>query len=250
MKLTLTRDLKTEILEVDKAFINSLAPWWDNIYGYLNKLEDDSTWNIIPTIVLGIYKYLGIDKYVSISMAGIFKMFYFANSIHGFIRDDREGQKHDRQLQFDILIGDYIYGCILKKLLDLDSDRFLGIFSGMMCEINEGMIVRYKLGADYHDAVKKTKAPLYATAFLTAAEFSGAKDERKNLYKQLGYNLGMSIELLNCYAFEQEAQAYIHKSCELFRYLNQKNRVANSGLERLIKELHHILCTVERAAVI
>ncbi len=250
MKLTLTRDLKTELIEVDKTFINNLLPWCNGVYGYLNELGSDITWNILPALVLSIYKYLGINRQLSISMANIFKMFYFAQSIHGLIKDDKEGQKHNQQLQFNILIGDYIYGCVLKLLLEVNADKFLSIFSEMIGEINEGMVIQYKLRANDFNILEKTKAPFYSTAFLTAAEFSGIKHEKKDLYRQLGHNLGMSIEMLNCGSFKRDVQVYINESERLFQHLNQENNVVNSSLEKVVKELQWISCSMDEVAII
>jgi len=250
MKFIFSRDLKYEILDVDKAFKKSLFPWWEDISVYLERLEDDITWNSIPVLVLSIYKFQGFDRSLTIQMANLFKMIYFANSIHAFVKDDSEGQEHNRELQFNILIGDYIFGRILKLLHEAKVDKLLQIFSEMICEINEGMVMKHKLSAGYKQVLAKTKASIYSTAFLTAAELSNVEDEEKELFRQLGYNLGMSIELPSNDASQNEIMEFINKSEYLFRELNQQKNAANSSLEEIIKEIHDMIYDIDKAAVV
>lgn len=245
-----TREYQSELHDVDEIFKNGLMPWWDDVCDYLCRLEKDYTWENLPGLVLCIYRYLGLNTKISILMADIFKTVYFANTIHTFIADDEEGQEHNQELQFNILIGDYAFGRILKLLVEAKAVKMLKDFSDMMSEINEGLVLKHKLNAGQHQTIRKTKAPLYATAFFTAAKLSGVDEASHDLYRHMGYNLGMAIELMGNPRLRAEAQVYVHKSEEIFEEINKRNNILNSTLERVIKGLHDILCTKDEIAVV
>ena len=113
MNLLFTRDLKTELADLEQVFKHSLLPWWDNIDNYVKKLQNDLTWVILPPAVMSIYQYTGHSRQLSISMSSIFRNCYLAHRIHGLVKDDEEGQQYDQDLQFNILLGDYISGRVL-----------------------------------------------------------------------------------------------------------------------------------------
>ena len=250
MEFVFTREYQSELGAVDKVFENGLRPWLDDVYSDLCELENDNTWKNLPGLVLCIYGYVGLNRQLAIIMADIFKTAYFANFTHEWVKDVEEGQEHNQEMQFKILIGDYAFGRILKLLVEVKADCLLKYFASMMSEINEGMVIKYKLDAGYHHTIRKTKAPLYATAFLTAAHLARTDEVGRELYRQMGYNIGMAIELMSNPRLRPEAQVYVHKSEEIFEQLNQQNKVLNSNLEQVIKELHGILCTEDDIAVV
>ncbi len=204
----------------------------------------------MPALVLSVYKYLGINKEISIAMTNIFQTIFFAYSIHATVQDDEEGQKYDQELQFGILIGDYVSGRVLKLLFEAEAVRFLKDVADMMCSINEGMVMEHKLNAEYEQILLKTRAPIYELAFYTAAELAGLKEEEQELFRIMGTKLGMGIELSAYGNCRDEAQAYIHESQGLFRDLNQQRSHRNSTLEKAIKELHACICQVDKVAAV
>ncbi|MDD2510432.1 MAG: polyprenyl synthetase family protein [Syntrophomonas sp.] len=250
-KYSFARELRTELIDVDKVFKQNLLPWWDDIYSYIKLLDDDLTWNQLPPLVYIVYQYLGLDRSISISMTNIFKTLYLANSIHGRVTDDEEGQKYDRELQFSILIGDYMFGRMLKLLVEAGADKLVGHFAGMMAEINEGRVMEWKLQADHKDVLLKTRGSLYATAFETAAQLSGMSGMLLQNCRQLGLNLGMSIELMSCDIAREEVLVYIHEAERNFKIINQQHqRRANSSMESAINEIHLLLCNIDNVAVV
>lgn len=250
IKYSFTREIRTELIDVDKVFKENLLPWWDDVYNYIKMLNEDFTWNQLPPLVYIVYRYLGLDRSISISMTNIFKTLYLANSIHFLVKDDKEGQKYDQDLQFAILIGDYMFGRMLKLLVEAGADKLVGLFAVMMAEINEGRVMERKLQADNKEVLQKTRGSMYATAFETAGQLSGMKGILLENCRQLGLNLGMSIELMNCDISREEVLLYIHEAERNYKILNQYQRMVNSNLEAVINEVHSLLCNIDKVAVV
>lgn len=185
-----------EIKEIDAMYQESLQVWWDELSFLRERLQDDKSLQLMPAVVVLAYKYLDSDHRLSIDMAGLFKTLYFANLIHNQIEDEEEGQLNHQPMQFTILIGDYIFGRILKLLLDVGAFQVLDNLALMICRINEGLVMRYKLAADKLEIIKRGNAVIYETAFLTAARLKMLDQEAIELYGQLGFNIGMAMELL------------------------------------------------------
>lgn len=250
MNLLFTRDLKAELADLEQVFKHSLLPWWDNINNYVGKLKDDLTWTILPSVVMSIYQYTGHSRQLSIAMSSIFRNSYLAHRVHALVKDDEEGQQYDQDLQFNILIGDYISGRVLKGLVETKTDHLLNDFAEMTAEINQGMVIKHKLNGSFIQIVETTRVPLYVTAFLTAAKLAGYDAECCEIYRQMGYHLGMSIELGQDPVFHQQAHDHFHKCEKLFLKINNKRNVSNSSLEKAIRELHDHFFSMEESAVV
>lgn len=250
MNSIFSEDVEASLIDVDNLLEKSLLPWWDDITSYKEHLQEDITWKVLPEVVLDVYKYFGIDRQLSIAMANIFKTIYFSNHIHSLVKDDEEGQKHSNDLQFTILIGDYIFGRVLKLLVENGVSELLAVLSNMICELNEGMVLQYKTDVKLHQALQKTRAPLYAAAFDTAAQLSGLEGEHKQLYQEIGYNLGMAIELSNENESGPEAKTYIHNAELILRHCHDFYNMQDNILEKIIKDLHVSICGVHNVAVV
>ncbi len=196
MGFIFTRELQADLQDVNACFHQSLLPWWEELSVYIDGLEQDVTFRSLPAVVIAGYRALGIGRQQTIAMANLFKTIYFANYIHSLIKDEEEGQQCDRWLQFSILIGDYIFGRILKLLLEAKADELLDDFSRLMCQINEGLVVQHKMNDNTEVVIEMTRSPLYATAFRTAAKLSKMENPLIEKYEELGHNLGMAIELI------------------------------------------------------
>lgn len=250
MNLIFTRDLKAELAELEQVFKHSFLPWKDNIDNYVNRLNNDFTWTILPFVVMSIYKYTGHNRQLSIAMSNIFRTCYLSHRIHALVKDDEEGQQHDRELQFNILIGDYLLGYVLKALVDVKADSQLEDFIRMISEINHGMLVKHKLNGSCEEVAEKTRAPFYATAFLTAAQLAGYDRETCKLYHNMGFHFGMSAELGQDPSLRQQTQFHAYECERLFIKLNQRDNIANSNLEGAIRELRCHFCDLGAFAVV
>lgn len=238
MEFIFTREMKADLLEVEDLFKRSLLSWWDEIYIYVQKMDGDLSFQLLTAMVINAYRCLGLERELSIQMANLFKTINFASKIHVLVKDDDEGQEHNQELQFTVLIGDYIFGKVMSLLLDTRADKLLDRFAAMICEINEGLIVEYKLNKGLQEVLARTKAPLYNNAFNSAAELAGLAPEVTGIYTELGYNLGMALELLYVHGQKEDVGAYLIKAEQLLQSLRHHIPGMEPGLEKLVQEMY------------
>lgn len=236
--------------EIDVRFRQGLLPWWEDLLPYVDGLKEDFTWNVLPPLVLAAYRLAGLSRSLGLAMANVFKTLHLANHVYCSVKDEGEGQGHDQELQFSILIADYLFGNVLKQLVSANTSHLLKNFSDMVADINEGLVWQHKMNVSPHEVLLKTRAPLYTTAFLTAAEMAGMDEENKILYTQLGFNYGMAMELLQDRRYYNEAEVYYNESRHLFHSLNLSPAGANIPLEKVLTEMHLYSCDIEKAAVV
>lgn len=240
MDLLVTREFKNELIELDKVFKATINPWWDSTYFYYQGIVCDITWKALPPVVYAAYKYIGCeDKFLTFT--NIFRTAYFAHYIHSAVKDAEEGQVHNRDLQFNILIGDYFFGKLLKLLVDANNKKILIPFADMICSMNEGMIIKHKFNIQEIEALEKTKASVYTMVFLSAAINGEKDDEFSDLYKKMGFYLGMCIELSTNTNLHEKALYYLFNAEEIFNNINKEYRNKNSMLENIINDLRHRL---------
>lgn len=249
MNFAFTRELEVEINEMDKLFKRSLQPWWGNMSFLTARLQGDLSFQLMPQVAVLAYKFLDMDRETTISMANMFKTVYFASKIHIMIKDSEEGQIQNQELQFTILIGDYIFGRVLKLLLEAGADQLLDDFSQMMSQINEGLVIKYKLNGRLQDVLLKSSVPLYAAAFKTAAKLKGLNQREIKMAEQIGQNLGMALELVIA-GEGAEALAYLDRTDAALRDFNALTGKGNTSLDKLLQELHNMLTISKSAAVI
>lgn len=245
MEFSFARDIRNQRNEVESRFKSGMLRTWPDLSPWLIRMEGDATWEHLPTMTLIFYQHLGVESPLASAMAGIFKNLYFAQSIHSGVKDDEEGQEYNQELQFSILIGDYIYGYVLKLLLDHQVVHLLPTFADMIADINEGLVRKHRLASDPITALQETKAPLYAAAFQTAAELSEKREA--DIYSKLGRDLGMAIELLHL-GLNSKAHHYIHTSFEILS--NYIKHPSGGILEKAVHEMYDRSCARDRAAVI
>ncbi len=221
-------------LEMDKVFKTTIGPWWDYIDPYYQQIQEETTWKALPPVITAAFKYLGCDEH-SLTFINIYRMAYFAGYIHTTVQDVEEGQEHDRKMQFSVLIGDLLFGRLLQLLVEADKKKIMMPFAAMICTINEGRVMKHKMNAGAETAVEKIYASLYETIFLSAAVIAGREKEFRDMYRRLGLNLGMAIELTNVPDLQNKADKYQTAARDIFKQINQQSRLQNSMLEKLIK---------------
>jgi len=237
MESIFTKDIQADLQEVNETFQKSLISWWDEISAYIPEVDKDLGFRLLPVMVINAYKYLGMDRDISIQMANLFKTIDFAGRIHVLVKDDNEGQQHNQEMQFTILIGDYIFGKVLKLLLDTQADKLLSMFATMIGNINEGLIIEYKLNGGLEQVLAKTRAPLYHNAFLSAAKMAGLTPQTAENYAGVGHNLGVALELIFIHGQKHNAYAYLDKAQELLQLLNKTEIHQYESLEQLVREI-------------
>ncbi|PKM76781.1 MAG: hypothetical protein CVU90_10795 [Firmicutes bacterium HGW-Firmicutes-15] len=238
MEFIFTREIKADLLDVDKIFKRSLLPWWDEIDIYARKINGDLSFQLLPALVIGAYRCLGLERELSIQMANLYKTIDFANKIHLMVKDEEEGQEHNQELQFTILIGDYIFGKVFSLLLETRADKLLDSFAAMICEINEGLIVKYKLKKDLLEVLARTRGPLFNNAFKSAAELAGLAPEITGIYGELGSNLGIALELIYVHQQKQDAGDYLIKVEQLLQSLSSRIIGMEPVFEKLVQEMN------------
>jgi geranylgeranyl pyrophosphate synthase len=236
MEFIFNKDIQTDLQEVDKTFRGSLMPWWDEISAYMPTIDKDLGFRILPVMVINAYRSLGLERDLAIQMANLFKTIDFASKIHGLVKDDDEGQKHSQEMQFTILIGDYIFGRVLKMLVETGTDHLLYMFAAMIGTINEGLIIEHKLKSGLEQTLIQTRAPLYYNAFLSAAKMADLAPDTADLYGEIGHNLGVALELTFAYGQKSVGQAYFNKTKELLQLINKEKHQFES-LEILIQQM-------------
>lgn len=246
MEYLFARDYRHQLSDVERTFKAGMLKSWPEIKTYVNRLEGDTTWDHLALMTLVFYDHLQVDNRLSTVMAYIFKNLYLAQSIHCSVKNDEEGQEYNRDLQFAILIGDYTFGYIMQILLDNKAEQVLSSLASMICTISEGLVRKYHQTWNTIKEVEQIKAPLYATAFKTAAQLSGTGME--SAYYRLGHDIGMAVELLHL-GVNNRVDQLVHSSFEILSSL--KNGQAYEGvMGRVISELHDLACSQDQAAVI
>jgi hypothetical protein len=236
MNFAFTRELEVEINEIDLMYQKSLQIWWEDLASLRGRLQDDKSLRLMPAVVMLAYKYLDLDHTTSIDMASLFKTLYLANLIHKQVKDEEEGQLNNQDLQFTILIGDYIFGRVLKLLLEIGAVQVLDNLAALMCQISEGLVMEYKLKQNQLEVSKSGNVSFYAIGFLSAARLKGLNDESIELYEQLGFNIGLTMELLIIGNVAQ-AKLYIEKSVDVLAAFQAKAGFANGCLDKLLQDL-------------
>lgn len=249
MNFAFTRELEVEINDMEKLFKQSLQPWWGDMSFLVARLQGDMSFQLMPQVAVLAYKFMDMDHQKTVSMANIFKTIYFASKIHIMIKDNEEGQTQNQELQFTILIGDYIFGRVLKLLLEAGAEQLLDDFAQMISQINEGLVIQYKLNGRLPDVLLKSSAPLYATAFSTAAKLKGLNPAGIQMAEQIGHYLGMTLELLIA-GETMEALGYLDRTDAAVRDFNAFAGQSNTSLDKLLQELHNMLTVSKSAAVI
>ncbi len=250
MNCGFTRGLQEDLAQVDTVFKAGLQPWWHDVYVYYQQVQEDHTFTMLPALTIAALKYMGHDKKTCLSLTSIVKLFYFSNYIHERIRDDREGQEHNRDMQFSILIGDLFLGRVLRLLVDNRLDGLLKLFAGMMSDVNQGLVEKYQLGLNKIQVAEKTRLPLYTTAFVAAARLAGVDQQEEDRMKEMGYHAGMTVELCNQVDCREAARQHAEQAQTLFGQGVRRNELTGEYLFAILRELQEILCTLDQAAAI
>lgn len=237
MEFILTDNIRIDLAKVDIEFGHSLQPWWDELCGYQPAPGEDIGYELLPVLVINAYRWAGNGHRLTIKMANLFRTLNLANIIHLRVRDMEEGQEHNQQLQFTILIGDYIYGRVLKLLLETEAEKLLDQFAAMIATINEGLVMEHNLDSSLEEYLSRSRAPFYANAFSSAARMQGWNPARIDLYEELGRNLGMALEMICVYKKAAEGYRYLRQAESKHRQLTQDGFFLNNDLDDTIRAI-------------
>lgn len=235
LKVLDSQYMKDDVEAIDRHFEGLLDKWAGRLRPYRAVVGDDFTFVCLPLLVNKAFRFLGNEPEISLTMASLFKTVYFSNTINLALRDEDEGQLNNQEMQFSILIADYIFGRVLKALLECDAHWLLDDFSVMMAEINEGFVWQHCMHADLYTILEKTRLPLYTMAFYAAGRIAGCDRESALSYSRIGRNLGMAMEL---YAIgDGRSREYLLNADAMLQNLNIRNRNYEHDLCRLVDML-------------
>lgn len=241
MLLSFAEHYRKDLQMIQKDFEKALSPWWNDLKPKFDCFKDDFTFTLLPALSLAIDDYLDLSRNTSLAMANIVRVFYFGHHIHESVPDDEEKNGREAEVQFSILVGDYILGKVLHLLTEAELEMLLDIFAEMIAEMNEGLVVKYHFKPDYIDMLTRSRMPLYASLALSAATVAKQPEHRKLLFKDLGFHYGMAAELMDQGGFLKEAHWHLFHCEEIFGQINKCPSYINSSLEKAIRDLRLIL---------
>ena len=178
---------------------------------------------IRPALVIFSGRMFGRITEKTLALAAVCQFINMAANVHVDITENSTaqapGQGNDPRdgSQFPVLVGDFLYGKFFTTLCDYGIIKFLRPLSEIICQINEGGLLRQKeLNSKVisqvvsqvvtHDIIRKETAELFAGCCSLGAESAQADpNECLALYK-FGKNFGMAYGLLeNGMPFENVA---------------------------------------------
>ncbi|MDH7480305.1 MAG: hypothetical protein QHH02_09865, partial [Syntrophomonadaceae bacterium] len=138
----------------------------------------------------------------AIGMASIFQLVYLAAEVHGRIVDE-DPQSENRYLfshYFPVLIGDYIYGKLLRRLCEIGCSQRVAQLASVICDMNAGGLKRKELleGDNRSDAstlaaLELEYGSLYNEAARVGIWLSGGNDRLEEDFGRIGFAIGMSL---------------------------------------------------------
>jgi len=164
---------------------------------------------IRPAMVIFSGRMFGRITEKTLALAAVCQFIYMAAHVHVDITEHSTalapGQETDPRdgSQFPVLVGDFLYGKFFTTLCDYGIVKFLRPLSEIICQINEGGLLRQKeltskviSQAVAKDIIRKETAELFAGCCCLGAESAQATpNECLALYK-FGKNFGMAYGLL------------------------------------------------------
>jgi len=159
-----------------------------------------------------------------IFLAAVVQFIYMAFQVHKNVAEDGNRfagtDDHRNGYQFPVLVGDYLYSRFFAGLCDAGLLKYLRPLSELICQFNEGNILRFKNVKEEQAApdtllkkiIEKESAVFVAASCRMGGELGGAREpDLKRLY-HFGFNLGMSLGLLEEQAGPDEAALYLQKA--------------------------------------
>jgi hypothetical protein len=153
----------------------------------------EATYVYVSSLVVSVYTWLRHDPDCVRDMAFLFETLYFSRALHLRVQDAEEGQRHDKQLQFFVLLGDYYMGQALQLLTDRGAASLISHFSHILAVGSEGMVLHFKYGRPEEETLDKTHGALYQGIFYSADRLRSSEPVED--YARLGYHIGMALEL-------------------------------------------------------
>ncbi|MBE3587253.1 MAG: polyprenyl synthetase family protein [Thermoanaerobacteraceae bacterium] len=198
---------------------------------------------IRPAMVLLSARLFGPLNTPLIALAAVIQFIYLASRVHQNVREaggPATGDPRDGY-QFPVLVGDYLYGRFFTSLCDYGIVRYLESLSRVICEINEGGILRLQNNQNNPDLVNKIvykeTAALMGTGCGLAAHLAGAPEQEQQELTRYGVNLGMALGLQEYPDLRRDINAHLDKAAATLTQLPPGE--ARDALKLIAQHLRH-----------
>jgi len=189
---TIQAELDTVAAKMEKEF-NLKA---GHLSKFVNTKDQESLdKNFLPSLVILPARLLKGYGEKMIIMASVVQFIFIAQIIHNRIPDECPKEAP----QFPVLIGDYLFSNFFKFLSDHDLLEWLAPLASVICEMNEGGVVRWEIldkgigtKADYLSVVKREHGLLAAQACRIGGALGQVHQEILDALEEFGLNLGMA----------------------------------------------------------
>ncbi|NSW81991.1 MAG: hypothetical protein HPY90_01775 [Syntrophothermus sp.] len=239
MNLPVVAEVRDELAASNVLMDKNLGPWPLEVVCFFRDMENDLHWRMLPQVTALVYRGLKVGFRCTVYMVTIFRLAYLANHIHDMVGDDEEGQGYDGRLQFNILIGDYLFGRVLKLLSENDSQYLARTFAEMIMEINEGRVIRKMKGGNKKDleVIAKEKATLYKNAFLTASMVANLPAAEQLIYREVGNKLGLALGVEYEKLRHVSSLSYLEEAGDLLLLTSDDFKDELRLIDRLVNEV-------------
>jgi geranylgeranyl pyrophosphate synthase len=177
-----------------------------------------------PALVILSARLFTLPSRQVIFLAAIVQFIYMAFQVHKSVTEDESqfagADNHRNDRQFLVLVGDYFYSRFFAGLCDAGLLKYLRPLSELICQFNEGNILRLKNRKEELFApdtllkriIEKESAAFVAASCRMGGELGGAREPDLKCLYHFGFNLGMSFGLLKEQASPDEAAPYFQKA--------------------------------------
>lgn len=176
----------------------SISKWQSELAPVLEAIKDVRHWMALPYHTIAINRILGSSVDDAACMGAIFRLYLLSDYVHSLVKDDDEGQTYNSDLQFNILIGDMLYGSALCLLSENNWEHLLPVFSNMIVQVNEGHALAYS--DKQYDPIKlaaKEWGSFYRASFSTAGIVNKQNTEIIKQLDTIGLDLGLSVAAID-----------------------------------------------------
>ncbi|MQL52046.1 hypothetical protein GFC01_07145 [Desulfofundulus thermobenzoicus] len=209
---------------------------------------------IRPAMVLLSARLFGPLNTPVIALAAVIQFIYLASRVHQNVSEadgPATGDPRDGY-QFPVLVGDYLYGRFFTSLCDYGLVCYLESLSRVICEMNEGGILRlqnrHQNNPDLvHKIVYKETAALMGTGCGLAARLAGAPEQEQQKLTRYGVNLGMALGLQEYPDLRRDINAHLDKASATLTQLPPGE--AREALKLLTQHLRHPEAALELQVV-
>lgn len=186
--------LHDELNRMNWYLFESIKKWERELEPIINRLHSNRHWQALPYHTIIINRFLGSSMDDAARLGAIFRLFVLSDHVHLRVQDDEEGQLYDEELQFNILIGDLMYGSALNLLCDRGWYKLLPLLTEMIVQVNEGhALVISDPRVDVIQIAAKEWGSYYQSAFQAAAVINDLTSEHCLRLAGIGMDLGLSI---------------------------------------------------------